>query len=41
MHGDIAERVQAGFAAGGFVLSNEAEIDFTPGVVHNLIFTRP
>jgi FkbM family methyltransferase len=41
MHGDIAERVRAGFEAGGFVLSNEADTDFTAGVVQNLIFARP
>jgi hypothetical protein len=41
MHGDIAQRVRAGFAEGGFVLSNEGSTDFTPGVVQNLIFTRP
>ena len=41
MHGDIAQRVRAGFEAGGFVLSNEAETDFSAGVVQNLIFTRP
>jgi FkbM family methyltransferase len=40
MHGDIAQRIRAGFEAGGFVLSNEAETDFTAGVVQNLIFTR-
>jgi hypothetical protein len=38
MHGDIAQRVRAGFEAGGFALSNEAETDFTEGVVQNLIF---
>ncbi|MEE2753813.1 MAG: FkbM family methyltransferase [Candidatus Latescibacterota bacterium] len=41
MHGDIAQRVRNGFEAGGFVLSNEADTDFTIGVVQNLIFTRP
>ena len=41
VHGDIADRVRAGFKAGGFELSNEADTDFTAGVVKNLIFTRP
>ena len=41
MHGDIAQRVRNGVEAGGFVLSNEADTDFTIGVVQNLIFTRP
>jgi FkbM family methyltransferase len=41
MHGDIAQRVRNGFEAGGFVLSNESDTDFTTGVVQNLIFTRP
>ena len=26
---------------GGFVLSNEAEVNFSDGVVQNLIFARP
>jgi FkbM family methyltransferase len=40
MHGDIAGRIRKGFEAGGFTLSNEADTDFTQGVVQNLIFTR-
>jgi len=40
MHGDIADRIRSGFEAGGFILSNEADTDFTSGVVQNLIFTR-
>lgn len=40
MHDDIADRIRSGFEAGGFHLSNEADTDFTQGVVQNLIFTR-
>lgn len=40
MHGDMADRVRAGFDVGGFQLSNKARLDFSPGVVQNLIFTR-
>ena len=40
MHGDIADRIRKGFEKGGFTLSNEANTDFTEGVVQNLIFVR-
>ncbi len=40
MHGDIADRIRKGFEKGGFILSNEANTDFTEGVVQNLIFVR-
>jgi FkbM family methyltransferase len=40
MHGDISDRIRKGFEEGGFSLSNEADTDFTEGVVQNLIFTR-
>ena len=40
MHGDIADRIRKGFERGGFTLSNEANMDFTEGVVQNLIFVR-
>ena len=40
MHGDIADRIRKGFERGGFTLSNGANMDFTEGVVQNLIFVR-
>lgn len=40
MHGQIAQNIQEAFTAAGFTLSNADLISFTPGVVHNLIFTR-
>ena len=40
MHGDIVDRIRREFENGGFGLSNEADTDFTEGVVQNLIFTR-
>lgn len=40
MHSDIADRIRSGFESGGFTLANEADTDFTQGVVQNLIFTR-
>ena len=40
MHGDISDRIRKEFEVGGFSLSNEADTNFTGGVVQNLIFTR-
>lgn len=41
MHRDMADRIRAGVEAAGFILSNEADTDFTEGDAQNLIFTRP
>ena len=40
MHGDIADRIRRDFEAEGFELSNNSHVDFTTGVVQNLIFVR-
>lgn len=40
MHGNIAKKILEAFTTSGFTLSNADLISFTPGEVHNLIFTR-
>ena len=40
MHGEIAAQIKAAFFAHGFKLRNAKVIDYSPGVVQNLIFSR-
>jgi FkbM family methyltransferase len=41
MHKDMADRVKDAFFRRGMALSNADTVDYTPGIVQNLIFTRP
>jgi len=41
MHGEAAPRIQEAFFRKDFILHNADALDYTPGIVQNLIFRRP
>lgn len=40
MHRDVADRIRTAFLSHGFELANASSVDYTPGIVRNLIFRR-